>query len=129
MPVLRPCLGCGTLVTAGRCRACARVVERARGTREQRGYGVPHKRARAALGGHLPAPCGYCGRVIVPSSRWVAAHVVDGDPSAGWMVAHPDCNERAKGRTGGGGGCRENAGDARTPATSAFYPYNTGRGS
>jgi hypothetical protein len=34
----------------------------------------------------------------MPESRWVAAHVVDGDPSAGWVAAHAVCNERAKGR-------------------------------
>ena len=45
----------------------------------------------------LPVPCGYCG-VIVSGGKWVAAHVRDGDDSYGWMVAHPGCNERAKGR-------------------------------
>ena len=63
-------------------------------TMAQRGYGVAHQRARAAM--RLPAPCGYCGVVIRSGEHWVAAHVVDGDESAGWMVSHPICNERAK---------------------------------
>lgn len=46
----------------------------------------------------LPAPCWYCGRLVFASERWVAAHVVDGDPSSPRVVAHPACNERAKAR-------------------------------
>ena len=30
--------------------------------------------------------------------RFVAAHVIDGQPKRGWQVAHPRCNERAKRR-------------------------------
>ena len=63
----------------------------------QRGYGITHQRARELLAATLPAPCGYCGLVIAPGAVWVAAHWIDGDPSAGWMVSHSVCNERAKG--------------------------------
>lgn len=115
MAALRPCLGCGALVKgASRCHACTRGVDRARGTREQRGYGMAHRRARAALATTLPAPCGYCGRTLTPGMAWVAAHVVDGDPSAGWVVACPACNERAK----GGAGLRRGFEGRQTPAPS-----------
>ena len=36
--------------------------------------------------------------VIVAASDLVAAHVVDGDPTAGWQASCRSCNERAKGR-------------------------------
>lgn len=71
-----------------------------RQTTGQRGYGRSHQLARDGLRATLPAPCGYCGVVIRPWEAWVAAHVVDGDPSAGWVVSHGPCNERAKGRPG-----------------------------
>jgi hypothetical protein len=48
------------------------------------------------LGRTIPAPCGYCGIVVQHGDRWVAAHRIDGNPAAGWMISHPDCNERAK---------------------------------
>lgn len=45
----------------------------------------------------LPRECAYgCGTMLMPTSRWVAAHVVDGDPRAGYVVACGPCNERAK---------------------------------
>jgi len=56
------------------------------------------------LGASLPAPCGYCHRIISPAERWVAAHVVDGQPEYGYVVAHPACNERAKATPRGDGG-------------------------
>lgn len=40
----------------------------------------------------------YCGNIIEPGQPFVAAHVVDGDPTSGWDVAHGLCNERAKDR-------------------------------
>lgn len=74
-----------------------------RRTTTQRGYGVPHQRERVRLWSTLPAPCGYCGVTIVDGETWVAAHRIDGVPSAGWMVSHGVCNERAKGTDGGAG--------------------------
>jgi len=45
----------------------------------------------------LPAPCAYgCGTLVTRVS-YVAAHVIDGDPSAGYVAACRSCNERAKG--------------------------------
>jgi len=97
LPSGRPC---PEFTTGTRCAFHERLREAARGSREDRGYGADHRSARAALERTLPAPCGYCGTTIYPGERWVAAHVVDGDPTAGWMVAHPACNERAKARGG-----------------------------
>lgn len=68
------------------------------GLTRERGYGRAHQAARRSLGRALPAPCGYCGAFVDPAEPWVAAHRIDGDPSAGWLVAHPACNERAKRR-------------------------------
>ena len=80
------------------CAAC----ERRRPSRQARGYDAAHGRARATLAALLPAPCFYCRAVIEAGERFVAAHVVDGDPAAGWAAAHAACNERAKVRRGWG---------------------------
>ena len=59
----------------------------------------PRTWSRALLLTLLPIPCAYgCGAVIVAASDLVAAHVVDGDPSAGWQASCRSCNERAKRR-------------------------------
>ena len=53
------------------CKAC----ERRRPSRQARGYGAEHQRARALLRTLLPTPCAYgCGTVIVAASDLVAAH-------------------------------------------------------
>lgn len=98
----RACIDCGTPTTGTRCILHTRAVDRARGSRQARGYDTSHDHARAELALLLPAPCGgdmgapYCGRWITPSDRWVAAHRVDGAPSLGYVHAHAACNERAK---------------------------------
>lgn len=82
--------GCpGYAVHRGRCA-------RHRRSTTQRGYGIRHQRSRHELAATLPAPCGYCGRWLTSADRWVAAHVVDGRPEYGYVVACPGCNERAK---------------------------------
>jgi len=90
---LMPCCP-GRAVSHGYC-------ELHRRTTSQRGYGLGHQQARDALRASLPAPCGYgCGRNLQPDGAWVAAHVVDGNPAAGWIASCPPCNERAKGGRG-----------------------------
>jgi len=91
----RPCLGCGRLTRSGsRCPSCAGARARERAEL----YDHNHRAARTQLALTLPAPCGYgCGTVLQPDSDWVAAHVIDRDPSAGWIAACRSCNERAKG--------------------------------
>lgn len=102
----RPCLGVnGTcpyraLTPNTRCPRCTAAESRRRESQRpsaaERGYDAAHVRARRLLGARLPGPCGYCARVIEPSERWVAAHVRDGDPTYGWVAAHPACNVRAR---------------------------------
>lgn len=97
----RPCLTCGELTERSRCPVHERQQQRRydahRGSTTQRGYGTEHQRAREQLAATLPRPCGYCGVTIHPGERWDAAHVVDGHPEYGLMVAHPVCNQRARG--------------------------------
>ncbi len=80
------------------CAAC----ERRRPSRQARGYGANHQRARATIAAMLPAPRFYCRTVIGQGEPFVAAHVVDGDPAAGWAAADAACNEGAKVRRGWG---------------------------
>ena len=75
------------------------VCERRRPSRQARGYDAVHERARAVLATTLPTACAYgCGTVLRSAAEMVAAHVVDGDPTAGWVAACRSCNEHAKRR-------------------------------
>ena len=96
--------------SGARCAAC----ERRRPSPNARGYDAVHQAARRALLATLPAPCGYGCGTRVTIQTMVAAHVVDGDPSAGWVAACRSCNERAKRR--GWGGIEEGGGAANTRA-------------
>lgn len=90
----RPCITCGTPTTGPRCPAHRRTNDR-----EARGYGTAHIDARKSLAATLPAPCGYgCGTQLTPDGPWVAAHIIDGDPNAGWIASCRPCNEQAKAR-------------------------------
>ena len=87
---MRPCIVCGQPTAGSRCPRHGRASTSARG------YGPAHQRARAALLATLPTPCGYgCGTILDERTR-VAAHVIDGDPSAGYIASCRSCNERAK---------------------------------
>lgn len=87
----RPCIVCGQPGNGSRCPRHQRPGTTARG------YGTEHQAARADLARTLPAPCGYgCGTTLTPDGPWVAAHVIDGDPTAGWIASCRSCNERAK---------------------------------
>lgn len=98
--MMRACLDCGVLVSYPANR-CAQHGRRAGRRANGRGYGRSHQAARAALKRELPGYCGYgCGTTLMPDDNWVAAHVVDGDPSAGWLASCRSCNERAKRRRG-----------------------------
>lgn len=93
MPI-RHCLDCGRLTPNTRCP----THQRQRDNSTTRGYGTHHQQQRAILADTLPTPCYYCGHIIPPTARWVAAHIIDGNPTSPRVVAHPDCNERAKRR-------------------------------
>jgi len=95
----RPCLNCGTPTDDDRCNPCrlVRNRKRLRESSNARGYGQAHKQARLELLDLLPAYCAYgCGLVLVTPADMVAAHVVDGDPAAGWIPSCRRCNEQAK---------------------------------
>lgn len=85
---LYACLDCGAISTSSRCPDHTRPHI----------YGRRHRSAREALRDTLPAPCAYgCGTMLDPDGPWVAAHVVDNEPDAGWVAACPPCNLRARG--------------------------------
>lgn len=87
----RPCIICGLPSSGTRCPRHIRT-----NNSTARGYGSDHQRARLRLANALPAPCWYCHTVIEVGERFVAAHIVDGDPTSERVHAHPACNERAK---------------------------------
>jgi len=75
----------------GRCAACNRKRDKARGTREQRGYGTTHKRLRAKL---LPTaygtPCPLCGDPMWPHQDLHLDHTPDRKGYRG--IVHATCN-------------------------------------
>lgn len=84
---------CGRPTTGTRCTE----HERARNNSTARGYGADHQRQRAELERTLPAYCWYgCGRILTATDPWVAAHVIDGDPTSPRVVSCRSCNEQAK---------------------------------
>lgn len=99
----RPCPAAGCPETISpRERACAEHAsryERARGTRQARGYGAEHDAERtrwAPIVASGTAHCVRCGGVIVPGSRWSPDH--DDDRTRYLGPAHERCNLRAGGR-------------------------------
>lgn len=96
---MRPCLepGCPTLTNGSRCLTHTRTKDRARGSRQARGYDAAHEAERRALLALLPCPCGYgCGRTLTTPNELVAAHRIDGHPEYGYLPACTRCNQRAR---------------------------------
>lgn len=95
--------GCGTLHTkGGRCDDCRRGADRARGSRQERGYDREHELTKARL---LPAaigtPCPRCGGTMLATDDLHLGHSTDRaiDPTArGDRIEHADCNLAAGGR-------------------------------
>lgn len=89
-----PCAepGCPTAVPHGtsRCPDHQRARDKARGSRQQRGYGAAHDRLRATLATHLAAghtiPCARCGAPIGHGDDWHLDHT---DDRADWLG--PSC--------------------------------------
>lgn len=79
------------------CGVCRRYgAPHPRHSTNERGYGGDHQAIRRELARTLPAPCAYgCGTTVTRES-FVACHVVDGDPRAGYVAGCRSCNERAK---------------------------------
>jgi hypothetical protein len=72
---MRPCLDCGALTPTTRCPTCTGTRDRARGTRQQRGYGREYERERErAL---IDAThCATCGVLFTLDNPATGGHVV-----------------------------------------------------
>ena len=91
--------GCPKPASGRYCDKHNREYERARGTREQRGYGVEHKKLRRQLAAKVQAGgirCGICGKPIPPGSVWHLDHTEDRTDYRG--PAHASCNTADGGR-------------------------------
>lgn len=96
--------GCATLIPSGqsRCPRHARMVDAARGRRQERGYDNEHDRLRATWqqrlnAGHL-VRCWRCDKQVDPNS-WQLGHC-DTDRSKYHGPEHVACNSATKGRAG-----------------------------
>lgn len=75
----RPCAepGCPTITAQTRCTKHTRQLDKARGTRQQRGYDAPHDRLRADYQSRMDAGeafmCWRCTRPIDPAA-WHLGH-------------------------------------------------------
>lgn len=104
-------VGCPVLTAGGRCDAHRRQADRARGTRQQRGYDRTHDRTRAT---HLrratpTTPCARCSHPL--GEHYRTAHLDHTDDRTGYLgLSHGTpcptcgvtCNLSAAGRKGGG---------------------------
>lgn len=87
-------------VTEGhqRCDECRSAYERTRGTSKQRGYGQPHRTARAAVKPDVEAgnaTCWRCGQPIAPGATWDMGHD-DDDRNVHRGPEHAACNRATK---------------------------------
>ena len=120
MPASRvcPCTGCAAhpgkcpaITTSGRCHPCTRTADRARGTRQQRGYDANHDRIRAQWAPLVATGdirCPRCKQPIAPDEPWDLGHSDDRRNYTG--PEHATCNRSAGGKAAhplhGGGGVR-----------------------
>jgi hypothetical protein len=92
---LRVCAesGCPELTESARCPAHTRTKDKARGTRQQRGYGRAHELLRARWVPKVAAGkvnCARCGERISPLEPWHLDHT---DDRAGYLgPSHVRCN-------------------------------------
>jgi hypothetical protein len=103
MGAKRPCPrpGCPELIGKGE-RACAEhraEYEKARGSREARGYDGAHRALRqrwARIIARQPVSCSRCGGPIGPGMAWHLDHT---DDRTGYLgPSHASCNAAAGGR-------------------------------
>lgn len=100
---LRPCpvAGCPTLIPPGAryCPTHTRDRDKARGTRQARGYNASHYGLRAAwqrrinAGEHVTCACG-CGTPIRPGDAWDLGHT---DDRRGYLGPMTPAHNRADG--------------------------------
>lgn len=108
MPAKRPCPrpNCPALIAKGE-RACPEhraEYERVRGSKQARGYGIEHQRARrewsVIIAQNGVVPCARCGKPIKRGDPWALDH---NDARTGYLgPSHPTCNSAAGGRAGRG---------------------------
>lgn len=94
MALARACLGCGRLVRgASRCPPCQRDRDRARGSRQARGYDATHDRLRGQLVAALDpaAPCPRCTRPL--GGEAALLDLMHNEDRSGWLgLGHSSCN-------------------------------------
>jgi hypothetical protein len=94
MTLNRACLDCGQMVRGkSRCVDCQRAHDRARGTRQQRGYTAEHDQLRAHLVAALDpwAPCPRCGHALGPNAALL--DLMHNDDRTAWLgLGHRRCN-------------------------------------
>ena len=101
MPVLRPCLDCGTPAPASRCATCN--TRRNAGKEAQRNplrktlYDSAYRK-EAKLVRENATVCWVCGEGPRATDPWQADHVRGGDPSSPLLPAHRSCNSRRANR-------------------------------
>ena len=93
--------GCPEPVHTGRCERHRRARDRARGTRQQRGYDSEHDRLRAewapiVAAGGVRCASPRCGRIISPDEDWDLGHTADRRGYRG--PEHAQCNRSEGGR-------------------------------
>lgn len=102
----RPCLepGCGRITSRTRCHEHERAKDRARGTRQERGYDVEHDTVGRVYQQRLDAgerfTCWRCDHPIEGTRRgvdWQLGHD-DVDRSIHRGPEHPSCNLATSGR-------------------------------
>jgi hypothetical protein len=90
--------GCPVLIDqAGKCDTHAADVRKARGSREEQGYGRDHKAERkrwvAIIYREGYVPCARCGEPVTNDMQWHLDHTDDRLAYRG--PSHKDCNNRA----------------------------------
>ena len=92
--------GCAVLIdTSGYCPTHARERDKARGSKEQRGYGAAHSKERAkwaAIIARMPVLCSRCHLPITADMDWHLDHTPDRRGYLG--PSHATCNLSAAGK-------------------------------
>lgn len=103
---VRVCLepGCPALTRKTRCHDHERAKDKARGTRQERGYGPEHDAERTKVAPDVAAglvACWRCLKPIAPDAPWDLGHD-DNDRTIYRGPEHEACNRATSGRTPGG---------------------------
>jgi hypothetical protein len=101
---LRVCAepNCPELTNSTRCRTHTRTKDRARGTRQARGYGAAYDNERRHYQRRMDKGerfnCWRCHEPITPGARWTLGHC-DDHRELIHGPEHPTCNYATAGRT------------------------------